>query len=333
MNGVELFSLEPKSERWAHWRCVFSNQVKNDVLAVIDAFEPDVVHAHTISRQCGYRWMPELRKRGITLIVTCHDVSHVAYGKVTGTESALWLTELKRHRWTWNPLRTPMIKKFLRSADKILTVSDALKEYLTRRGLTNLETLHNGIDLTFWKPSMTKEQARAKLNLPHDTFLFLLAGRMGVDKGSTLIAKTLPKNASLVLAGDRFSDEFAPVKDRIHVFHHQSADEMKLQYTACDAVLVPSKCLDCFPTVCLEAMAMERMVLATTWGGAKESVKDGVTGYILDPLNETPWHDRMQWCIDHKDELARYGTAGRKRMQELFGLEMMIDSLKRIYKS
>lgn len=330
-DNVHLFSIEPRSERWAHWRCVFSVPVSNDVLAVIDAFEPDVVHAHTISRQCGYRWMPELKKRGIKLIVTCHDVSHVAYGKVTGSEKHLWFTELLRHRWNWNPFRSMMIQKYLRSADRILAVSDALRVYLQKRGIENVIAVHNGIDLNFWKPELSKADARKKLNLPADKFLFLLAGRMGVDKGSTLIAATLPKNADLVLAGDRFSDEFAPIKDRIHIFHHQSADEMKVQYAAADVVLVPSRCLDCFPTVCLEAMAMERPVLATSWGGAKESVRDSVTGWILEPLNEDLWKSRMQWCMEHPIDLERFGQAGRKRMKECFGLEMMLDSLKTIY--
>lgn len=327
---VTLMTIEPRSERWAHWRCVFSSSLKRSVVQKINDFRPDVIHAHTISRQIGYRWMPTAKKQNITLIVTCHDVSHVAYGKVTGSETMLWLKEALRYRWLWNPLRTVLIKNYLKSADKIFAVSDALKEYLTKRGIRNVETMHNGIDLDFWKPTTTKSDARTKLQLPQDTFLFLLAGRMGVDKGSTLVAATFPKNAELVLAGDRFSDEFAPVKDRMHIFKNQNADEMKLQYAACDAVLVPSRCLDCFPTVCLEAMAMERPVLATSWGGAKESVQDGATGWILDPLNEQAWREKMEWCVQHKATLDQIGQAGRKRMAEL-SLRSMLEELGKIY--
>ncbi len=238
----------------------------------------------------------------------------------------------QRHRWSWNPLRSVLIRYFLKSANKVLTVSDELKNYLEKRGLTNLQTLHNGIDLDFWKPSVSKFDARTTLKLPQEKFLFLLAGRMGVDKGSTLIAATLPKNADLVLAGDRFSDEFAPVKDRMHVFYNQSADDMKLQYAAADVVLVPSRCLDCFPTVCLEAMALERPVMATSWGGAKESVADGVTGWILDPMNEQMWREKMLWCTQNAAELPIIGVAARKRMTEHFGLPTMLQKLEAIYR-
>ncbi len=332
LNGVTLLSIEPKPERWAHFRCVFSRALEREVRTQIEAFKPDIVHAHTISRQIGYRWMPWVKAQGMKLIVTCHDVSHVAYGKVTGSEKSLWITEMLRYRWTWNPLRTAKIRKYLSYADTILTVSDALREYLTRRGLGNLRTLHNGIDLAFWKPEISKADARTALNLPQDAFLFLLAGRMGVDKGSTLIAATLIAGAHLVLAGDRFSDEFAPVKDRMHIFKNQTAEEMKVQYAAADVVLVPSRCLDCFPTVCLEAMAMERPVMATSWGGAKESVQEGLTGWILDPLNPEMWREKMAWCMKNQKTIEEIGKNGRTRMKEL-SLEVMLTLLESVYRS
>lgn len=265
-------------------------------------------------------------------ILTCHDVSHVAYGKVTGGEKNLWLTEMRRHRWTWNPFRHRMIRYFIASAHRIIAVSDALREYLISRGFaTNITTIHNGIDLDFWAADTTKEAARAKLKLPTEGFFFLLAGRMGVDKGSTLIAATLPNNAHLILAGDRFSDEFAPVRDRLHTFHHQSAEQMKLHYSAADVILVPSRCLDCFPTVCLEAMAMKRPVIATSWGGAQEAVTEGVTGWILDPLNPDAWREKMLWCMSHPEKIAEAGKAGQERAHALFGSALMLKKLDAMY--
>ncbi len=332
IDGVQILTLQPKSERWAHWRSVFSISRDREVLKNIDTFKPHVIHAHTISRQIGYGWMSSIKKRGMKLIVTCHDVSHVAYGKVLGYEKNLWLKEAKKHKWSWNPFRNSLIKFYLKSADTLLAVSDSLRTYLEKRGITNLKTLHNSINLDFWKPDIPKSDARKTLKLPQDTFLFLLAGRMGVDKGSTLIAATLPNNADLVLAGDRFSDEFSAVKNRIHMYYNQSAADMKLQYIAADVVLVPSKCLDCFPTVCLEAMALERPVMATSWGGAKESVQDGITGWIIDPLNGKAWQEKMEWCVKNRTELPKIGAEGRTRMTAHFGLPMMLQKLEKIYR-
>lgn len=331
LDGIRLLSIEPQSERTAHYRSVFSRTLERSVLKIIDVFQPNIVHAHTISRQVGYRWMSEMKRCNIKLIVTCHDVSHISYGKIWPGRAPSWWQDFRRYRWSWNPFRHMLIRSFLKNADQILTVSDALKTELELHKFPPMQTVHNGIDLSFWKPSMTKQEARQVLKLPTNRFLFLLAGRMGFDKGSTLIAATLPKNADLVLAGDRFSDEFAPVKDRMHIFYNQSAEEMRLQYAASDIVLVPSRCLDCFPTVCLEAMAMQRPVLATSWGGAKESVEDGKTGWILDPFDENAWREKMAWCLSHPQELAAAGDAGRARMEKEFSITMMINQLEKVY--
>ncbi|MSR67553.1 glycosyltransferase family 1 protein [Candidatus Peribacteria bacterium] len=329
--GIRLLTVPRIAKRFIHFSTVFSRSREQEMLQKIKEFSPNIIHAHTISRQCGYRWMKEVKKQDIRLIVTCHDVSHVSYGKVLGNEKNLWLTEMLRYRWAWNPLRTFMIKKYLKNADVILTVSDALKEYLLRRGIPEARTVHNGIDLTYWKPAMSQLEAREQLQLPKDRFLFLIAGRMGFDKGSTLIAATLPENADLIIAGDNVSDEFAPVRNRMHVYKNQNAEQMKLHYSACDAVLVPSRCLDCFPTVCLEAMAMERPVLATSMGGAKEAVLEGDTGWIIDPWNESAWQSRLLWCTEHLPELREMGKRGRSRMESTFSIERMVDLLDTVY--
>jgi glycosyltransferase involved in cell wall biosynthesis len=339
MDGVKLLTVPPLMERYAHWRAVFSNRREKEVLAQIDRVRPDIVHAHTISRQMGYRFMLGIKKRGIKLIITCHDVSHVAYGKVLGTERYLWWTEIRRHRWNWNPWRHTGIRHFLRSADAILTVSDALKLYLQKRGLgpaqgiVELKTIHNGLDEQFWKEEKSMKEARELMGLPRDAFLFLLAGRMGYDKGSTLIAHTLPTNAHLILAGEGSMQEFTEVKDRMTVLLNQSPEQMRLLFMACNAVLVPSRCLDCFPTVCIEAMAMGRPVLATSWGGAKESVQDDVTGKIIDPMNESAWVETMQWCMDHGAELDIMGRNGRERFLQYFTLQTMLEKLEEVYRA
>ena len=329
---VKIFYIPKLPERWAHDRCVFSRSREREVLAAIDGFKPDLIHAHTVSRQCGYRWMARLKERSVKLVVSCHDVSHVAYGKVLGHERSLIWREILRYRWTWNPLRHILIRHFLSYADQLLAVSDALKDYLERRGITDVRTVPNGIDTAYWQPQLTLTEARSRLNLPQDQFLFLFAGRLGYDKGSTLIATALPKDAGLILAGDGFGAYFEPQQHRTYAFPNQSAGQMRLLYAACDAVLVPSRCLDCLPTVCLEAMAMGRPVLATSWGGAKEMVVDGTTGWIIDPLAEDAWRERMVWCLTHRRELERFGAAGRQRVSGLFGLERFRENVDAVYR-
>jgi glycosyltransferase involved in cell wall biosynthesis len=328
--GVLQLEIPERHKRWMHYRSVFSRKRMNEIMHVIEEVQPDVIHAHTIANQIGYAWIPEARRKKIPVIVTMHDVMNAACGRVTGLESSLWLKDLKRARWTWNPLRVPIVRNILNNEARVFTVSNALKSFMERAGFTNLHTLHNGIDTEFWKPQ-DQAQARTDLGVPQDATIFFLSGRLGYDKGTDLIAKALPQNAHLILAGRIDATTFHAIQDRVHMYEKQNPEGMRNLYAACDAVLVPSKCLDCFPTVCLEGMSCARPILATTWGGSKESVKDKETGWILDPLDTAAWQQHMQWCMEHRSELPEFGARGRKLMETEFGMDKYLFQLLQVY--
>ena len=321
--GVSIQSIKKLPKRWAHYRSVFSGKRAREVLAVIDAWKPDVIHAHSISWQIGYRFLHGAAARGIPCFYTCHSVMPVAHGKVTTKERSLWLKDLLRARWTYNPLRNSAIRKALQKTH-LLSVSDALKNYLEARSISGITTLHNGIDLATWKSDVSMKDARAKLSLPEDSCLFLLAGRLGEDKGLSLLFDLWPSLTGaphLLLAGTLAMEIPEPLKNVVHIFRNQTPAEMRTLLSATDVTLVPSLCFDSFPTIALESMALARPVIAGDRGGAKESVQDSESGWIL-PLEEKgAWRERLQFCIDERNALPAFGERGRKRMEQYFSRE------------
>jgi glycosyltransferase involved in cell wall biosynthesis len=330
-NGIHIHTTPRRSMRFAHYRSVFSKTVAKETLNVIDALQPDLIHAHGLAWQTGYKWIQGAVERGIP--VFCHGVMHIAYGKVLGTEKRLWLRDLKRARWEINPLRNILIRKALNQTKKIICVSNALKGYLAQYGYTHTVTLHNGIDLHFWKEQMRMKDARTALGLPADKTIFLLAGRIGHDKGSTLMNHVLPENAHLVIAGSADLSELSHIKNRITFLKDLSQEDMRTLYSAVDVTLVPSIYLDPFPTMCLESMACGKPVIATTHGGSKEAVLDTKTGWVIDPLDEQAFRKRMQWCMDHREELPAIGKQARAHMEKHFSLDTYCEELLKIYKN
>jgi glycosyltransferase involved in cell wall biosynthesis len=326
-NGIHIRTLPNLPHRFAHYSSVLSKKRADEVLNILNEEQPDLVHAHVLAWHMGYRWM---EKSPAPIVFTAHDTMTVAYGRVTGREKLLF-HELKRARWTINPSRNALIRKALTKAKKRLCVSDALRTYLESKGLPAFQTLHNGIDIHFWKENASKKEAQKLVTIPPDVPVFLLAGRIGPDKGSTVVAKTLPENAHLILAGHADWETFTYLGKRLHVLPNQGPEEMRVLYSACDVALVPSVYLDPFPTICLEAMACSRPVLATCFGGAKEAVKDGETGWIIDPTDTASLQEHLAWCAAHREELVEIGQKGRRHVETHFSLERYLGDLLAIY--
>lgn len=329
---VRVHEIATLSQRFAHYRSVFSTRRAREILTIIDEVRPDVIHAHTVAWQCGYRWIHGARDRSLSVIFTCHDVMNIACGRIWPNEKRVWLRDWLRFRWSWNPLRNLLIKRALTRCT-VLCVSDALRIVMERKGYTNLQTVHNGIDVKFWHAEDTKEAVRGRLGIPRDALCFFMAGRLGIDKGTELIASTLPVDAHLIVAGEGDTRSFDHINTRFHFFPRQTPQQMRALYTACDVLLQPSLCLDCFPTTCLEASACARPVIASSWGGAKESIEDGITGWIIDPLENAAWAERMQWCMAHRSELSAFGERGRTKMEASFSQEMYVHTLEKIYRN
>lgn len=330
IDGVAIETVPPRNKRTAHYRSVFSRSRAREVMGVIRRIRPDLIHAHGLAWQIGYRWIPLAKAMGIPVVYTAHGVMHLSYGKVYGHEMMLWLKDLRRARWEFNPLRTIIAVSFLNQCDRIVAVSDALRAYLEPRMKRKIVTIRNGIDTTFWKPIGSRREARATLGIQSDAPGFLLAGRLGHDKGVTAVRNALPDDAILLVAGELNKNDLASLGPQAHYLGSCDAERMRLAYAATDATLVPSIYLDPFPTMCLESQACARPVIATTWGGARESVIDGKTGWVVDPTDVTAFRERLAWC-SHAPELSTAGGNARKHVEAHFSLDRFLDDLEALY--
>jgi len=95
-----------------------------------------------------------------------------------------------------------------------------------------------------------------------------------------------------------------------------SREDLTAAYQCSDVVVSPSIYLDNFPTVNLEAMAMRKPVIASCFGGSKELVFDGMTGYIVNPFNIELLAERIIELLTDKAKAALMGEAGYQRVAD-----------------
>jgi glycosyltransferase involved in cell wall biosynthesis len=81
----------------------------------------------------------------------------------------------------------------------------------------------------------------------------------------------------------------------------------------------------------IEALLMERPVVATRAGGMPESVRDGVTGLLVPPSDPAALAAAILRLLENRDEAAALGRAGRQLMLERFTFARMIDDIDTVY--
>lgn len=193
-----------------------------------------------------------------------------------------------------------------------------------------------GVDLSCYdlskKPSYCEEIRTAYPSLK-DKFVYCFVGRFSVDKGCEELLDsfkrllTQTKDVALLLVGE-FEMEL-PSKYKwiyscanVTMTGHGVPDVYR--YMAAADVLVHPSYREGFSMVIQEAMAMALPVVTTDIPGPSEVIEKDITGLLAKAKDVDSLFDCMKWMYDHKEEGVVMGLAGRKRCEEKFNRERMI---------
>lgn len=192
------------------------------------------------------------------------------------------------------------------AADKIVTRSHAVQNTLFPDLMPGkLETIY---------PSIEPPDSKIKTNHKHSTFYdqpesfrLLMTSTLMAAKGQEdavlsviELAKNRNRNVELVLAGYAQPDyqtylekliHDGGIEELVHIIPFQENVFSVLQEA--DAVLMCSK-MEAFGRVTVEAMLMEKAVIATNTGGSVEIIQDGVTGLLYTPGNYQQLADKIE---------------------------------------
>ncbi len=354
IEGVKVFRLRsvyPK--RWQSWLSLRNPQTVGRVERILADLEPDVVHVHNIHQYLSYHCLKLAKRSGAKVFLTAHDVMLFHYGKLSSFidpakpacdphpnyRVAAW-RQLREYGTYYNPFRNMAIRRSLKYVDGIFAVSEALKEALEQNGIRGAKVVHNGIDVSRWRRNDQEAAAFIAARGLGGKKIVLCSGRITGLKGRDLLAeamgivrKKIPQ-AVLILGGAKeFSrtPEESAERDGIVLTEWMPQEVMRSALHACSVVVVPSIYLDPFPTATLEAMACGEPVVATCFGGTKEAVDDGKTGWIVNPFDVESMASRIIQLLDDPGEAARMGAAGFEKVKNEFSLEQQVAAMLRRY--
>ena len=183
---------------------------------------------------------------------------------------------------------------------------------------------------------------------------FLYAGRIIPKKGAIDAITAVKRiHGTLMIVGQvyrhkpelalYFDEIIQPAIDNTHIFLEGvvKPDHMIGHYQTAKALLFPVKWEEPFGLVMVESMACGTPVIAYNRGSVPEIVKDGVTGFIIDPDDE-PRPGKGTWIVKKQgidglvEAMARIGEidrrACRKHVEEHFTIEHMITGYEMLYR-
>ncbi|TKJ30486.1 hypothetical protein CEE39_08195 [bacterium (candidate division B38) B3_B38] len=93
-----------------------------------------------------------------------------------------------------------------------------------------------------------------------------------------------------------------------------------------DIAVVPSVWEEPFGMVAVEAMACGLPVVASRVGGLQEIVEEGATGFLVEPMDYQTMADRLETLCRSEKLRESMGKAGRKRAEELYDWDTIVDT-------
>ena len=158
--------------------------------------------------------------------------------------------------------------------------------------------------ITPWKGQATAIQALAALRRQHPGIRLLIVGSVKFASDAARY-----DNASYLRSLERMVVELDLEDSVAFLGEHRDVPEV---LSAIDILLAPSW-EEPFGRAVLEAMAMEKPVVATCIGGPAEVIEDGVSGVLADPHKTAAWVAAIERLISDESLRADIGKRARRR--------------------
>lgn len=124
------------------------------------------------------------------------------------------------------------------------------------------------------------------------------------------------------------SEELQPLVDAGIVEYFGEQRDVRPYISQCSIYVLPSY-HEGTPKTVLESMAMGRAIITTDAPGCKETVVDGVNGYLTEVKNAADVAEKMRQLIEHPEIVAAMGKKSREMACDIFDVKKVNDTILR----
>jgi glycosyltransferase involved in cell wall biosynthesis len=217
--------------------------------------------------------------------------------------------------------------------DCAVAVSRSQLEELAALGFDprDVTVIHNGVPAL--TPARSREEARASLGVESGDFVALMVAAARPEKRIEIFVEACKLAHGMNRQIRGFVAGGGPRLDALRTFASEVGSSVELLgertdvadvITASDVVCLTSRS-EATPIALIEAMALERPVVAPAVGGVDEVVVDGETGLLVREPDPREFAASLDELARNRSHARALGKAGRTRYESLFTVERMVD--------
>ncbi|PIU42071.1 MAG: hypothetical protein COS99_01995 [Candidatus Omnitrophica bacterium CG07_land_8_20_14_0_80_42_15] len=238
------------------------------------------------------------------------------------------------------------MRAFRRMA-KLIAISEAVKKDLTEKlniPEDGIVRIYNGVDIDEFSPGVSGEDFKKEFKL-HSEKLIGIIGRISMEKGHEFFLRTASevvkdhKNVAFVVVGSEvlgsgeFKDATVKLSEELglqnKIIFTGFRDDIPQIIAALDIVVVPSVA-EPFGRVIIEAMAMEKPVIATSSGASTEIVS-GDCGILVEPGNVEQLKEAIIALLKDQVLANKIGKRGREIVSKRFTIDRHVAAMENLY--
>lgn len=240
-------------------------------------------------------------------------------------------------------------KLIMLCATDVIAISESLKNRIVSLGLENANNIKvlgngssNGLNLNNFTKNKKEIKSSYKKKL-EGYFVIGFVGRIVEDKGINEMVNAFKNiqekgyKAKLLVVGeiernDSVSEEILKfLKENEHVVLTGHVSNTVNYYNNMDVLVFPTH-REGFGNVSIEAQAVEVPVITTNVTGAKDTVINDETGYIVEKGDYIAMAEKLELLINRPQLKSILGVNGRKRVETKFVNEIVWKDLEQVYR-
>ena len=239
-------------------------------------------------------------------------------------------------------------RELLDSADGVFTTTPQQKIFLERYYLFPEDRTYlvpYGTELSSLAPANDQKPAREKLKLPESASVVLTLSEMNEVETLLPVLRAFEKVATkkslakliVIGSGPQFKDIERAVLDlalgsRVLFVGALTPDEIGDWISACDVYLDLGTRSTGYDPIMLEAMAQQKVVMASEVGPIANVIEDGLDGFLLRPADHESLAQLLIDCFVGAIPVHELGVKAREKVLHLFDARRMVSSLADAYR-